>query len=279
MHGESTHWCESNFGSSTACLPNSICILCLSLCSARHDYQGSNTNVWGGGGLHLPMARCDDGQDGGFGRRFDLFVLLSAGSGSPLHALMSWCGVWCWPSNLLWCSGPGVHPSILPLFSHTSHTQSTSHAGTHSLIYIAGRKHAAAPSCSWWWNGGRMCTCACFFMFVWKSERWRHDLWLVYVCRQDGTETLKTADEMLPTSDKNCWYIFSSWLFLFSHSFTMYPLRHFFCFVQAASAAFQKHNCFPLLLFPGMLISCDDQRDAGIKVLRFKHFVVFIVLP
>ena len=52
-------------------------------------------------------------------------------------------------------------------------------------------------------------------------------------------------------------------------------------FVQAASAAFQMHNCFPLraLLFPGMLISCDDQRDTGIKVLRFKHFVVFILLP
>lgn len=57
------------------------------------------------------------------------------------------------------------------------------------------------------------------------------------------------------------------------------PKTHIF--VQAASMAFQMHNCFPLwaLLFPGMLISCDDQRDAGIKVLRFKHFVVFILLP
>lgn len=32
------------------------------------------------------------------------------------------------------------------------------------------------------------------------------------------------------------------------------------------------------LLFLGMLISCDDQRDAGIKVLRFKHFVVFYIV-
>lgn len=32
------------------------------------------------------------------------------------------------------------------------------------------------------------------------------------------------------------------------------------------------------LLFHGMLISCDDQRDAGIKVLRFKHFVVFYIV-
>lgn len=32
------------------------------------------------------------------------------------------------------------------------------------------------------------------------------------------------------------------------------------------------------ILFLGMLISCDDQRDAGIKVLRFKHFVVFCIV-
>lgn len=100
--------------------------------SVRHDKQGNNSNRWGWWAdftaiLWLGMMTVKMGALEGV---FDVFVLLRAGSGSPLHALMSWCVVWCWPSNLLWCSGPGVHPSILPLSHahvHSLHTQSTSH--------------------------------------------------------------------------------------------------------------------------------------------------------
>lgn len=99
---------------------------------------------------------------------FDVFVLFHAGSGSPLHALMSCCGVWCWPSNLLWRFGPGVHPSLLPL-SHTQmhsvHTLSTLHTqtDTHSFTSPAGNAplHSPAAPC-WWWNEEE---CAPIFVF------------------------------------------------------------------------------------------------------------------
>lgn len=138
--------------------------------SVRHDKQGNNWNLWGWwvdftAFLWLSVMTVKMGALEGV---FDVFVLFRAGSGSPLHALMSCCGVWCWPSNLLWRSGPGVHPSILPL----SHTVSITHAGGYSLIYIASRKRAASLSCCRWWNGEE---CApmfvCFFMFVWTKGK------------------------------------------------------------------------------------------------------------
>lgn len=72
----------------------------------------------------------------------------------------------------------------------------------------------------------------------------------------------------------------------FPHLLTESPKKNkinknnpFLLFIQAASLAVPKHNCFPLqaLLFPGMLISCDDQKDTWIKVLCFKLFVVMLL--
>lgn len=147
--------------------------------SGRHDKQGSNWNLWGWwvdftAFLWLSVMTVKMGALEGV---FDVFVLFRAGSGSPLHALMSCCGVWCWPSNLLWRSGPGVHPAILPL-SHTqlhpftranthTHTQSASHAGGCSLIYIASRKRGASLSCCalsmMKWGKNVYVCCLCFW--------------------------------------------------------------------------------------------------------------------
>lgn len=120
--------------------------------SARHDKQGNNLNLWGWwvdftAFLWLGVMTVKMGALEGV---FDVFMLFHAGSGSPLHALMSCCGFWCWPSNLLWRFGPGVHPSLLPL-SHTQmhsvHTRSTSHTptDTHSFTSPAGNALLHSP--------------------------------------------------------------------------------------------------------------------------------------
>lgn len=234
---------------------------------------------------------------------FDVFVLFRAGSRSPLHALMSWCGFWCWPSNLLWCSGPGVHPSILPLSRtqmHPLHTQSTSHAGGCSLIYIASRKQAAPLSCSalLLMKRRRMCTYVCFVCLyergrggdgIHEKSMCKHVHVYMYAGRHwyiGGNASCKSPN------NENVFFLSSTCLYYPRDYFPFFPSVFFpqsFAksppkkpiFVQAASEAFQMHNYFPLwaLLFPGMLISCDDQRDTGIKVLCFKHFVVFMLLP
>lgn len=110
---------------------------------------------------------------------FDVFVLLRAGFRSPLHALMSWCAVWCWPSNLLWCSGPGVHPSILPFcFLH-------SNTGRHSLIYIGSRKRVA-PHSAWCWRWDETRLCVYTYKLCVKSVK------------------------LLLNKKRMCWFIFSS---------------------------------------------------------------------
>lgn len=106
---------------------------------------------------------------------FDVFVLFHAGSGSPLHALMSWYGVWSWPSNLLWCSGPGVHPSILRLSCsqiHSLQTQSTSQAqaDAQSFTSPAGDARPHSPAASyWWWNEEECASLFCQMSLARKS--------------------------------------------------------------------------------------------------------------
>ena len=136
--------------------------------SVRHDKQGNNSNLGGWWAdftafLWLGVMTVKMGALEGV---FDVFVLFRAGSGSPLHALMSWCGVWCWPSNLLWCSGPCAHPSYPAFLFHTNtlfaHTVNITH--TRSLIYIGSRRRATSLSritllmMKW----GRMRTYVCF---------------------------------------------------------------------------------------------------------------------
>lgn len=107
---------SSVFGSFITNLLNSFSSLCL---SPRHSETMNKTAVeiyWVGFTSFLWLCATTI-KMGALEDVFDVFVF-RAGSGSPLDALMSWCGVWCWPSNLLWCSGPGVHLSILSLF-HT----------------------------------------------------------------------------------------------------------------------------------------------------------------
>ena len=235
---------------------------------------------------------------------FDVFVLFHAGSGSPLHALMSWCSVWCWPSNLLWCSGPGVHPSILPL----SRTQIHSYNHTFNItrrqilthLHCQRETFSSALLQRWWWNEEE-CVPSLFILCLYGSGRGGDRMWdwfvclhvHVYVCWQDDTDTnseCSYCNAMKPFVQQHH-FIYSS-ACLYSHHdrffFSVFfpPLLRQVppktpIFVQVASTAFQTHNCFPMcaLLFPGMLISCDDQRDIGIKVLRFKHFVVFMLLP
>lgn len=77
-----------------ACQTQSVAFV--RLCgSGRHDKQGSNWNLWGWwvdftAFLWLSVMTVKMGALGGV---FDVFVLFRAGSGSPLHALMSCCGV------------------------------------------------------------------------------------------------------------------------------------------------------------------------------------------
>lgn len=245
--------------------------------SVRHDKQGNNSNLLGRwvdltAFLWLGVMTVKMGALEGV---FDVFVLHRAGSGSPLHALMSWCGVWCWPSNLLWCSGPSVHLSILLSLLHTQihslHTQSASQArGRNSLIYITSRKRLALlpGSILPMMKRRKICTYVC----------------LAYLNERDGIRDLHAHLSGLFLMLSGLFFLFLVSIFffqcVFSHSFAKSPPKKPI-FVQAASVAFQMHNCFPLwaLLFPGMLISCDDQRDTRIKVLLFKHFVVFMLLP
>lgn len=144
--------------------------------SVRHDKQGNNSNLGGWWAdftafLWLGVMTVKMGALEGV---FDVFVLFRAGSGSPLHALMSWCGVWCWPSNLLWCSGPCAHPSY-PAFlfftqTHSLHTQSTSHTHAHSFTSAVGGRPPRSPAAQLMMKWGRMRTYVCFFMFAWRVE-------------------------------------------------------------------------------------------------------------
>lgn len=155
-----THWswCESNFVSTTPWFQTQS-VAFVRLCSAaRYDKQGNNWNLLGCWVdftvlLWFTVITVKMGALEGV---CDVFVLFHAGLGSPLHALMSWCGFWCWPSNLLWRSGPGVHPSILPL----SHSQSTlcthiqHHIHRETLTHLHHQQKNApprspAPSCRW----------------------------------------------------------------------------------------------------------------------------------
>lgn len=168
--------------------------------SVRHDKQGNNSNLGGWWAdftafLWLGVMTVKMGALEGV---FDVFVLFRAGSGSPLHALMSWCGVWCWPSNLLWCSGPCAHPSY-PAFlfftqTHSLHTQSTSHTHAHSFTSAVGGGPPRSPAstaddemrknahvCLFFyvcmkgggWVGAEYGTsmCACFHMYVDSENR------------------------------------------------------------------------------------------------------------
>lgn len=109
----------------------------------------------------------------------------------------------------------------------------------------------------------------------------------MYADRMTLILTVGTVNETYSWHEKDNYsssspHVYFLCVFFFPHSFAKSPhTQKKTHFVQATSMAFQKHNCFPLwaLLFPGMLISCDDQTEAGIKVVRFKHFVVFISLP
>lgn len=201
-----------------------------------------------------------------------------------------------WP----WC--PALYP---PSFSHTNtlltHTVDIIHAGRYSFTLPVGNTLPRSPAAlCWWWNEEECAPMFVCFLFCMKEEE--VDMEYVtslcvymHVCCQDNTNISEDNedsewDKTFSWQKQNdfflCFSIFSSWLFpffcvFFPYSFAKSPRKKTPIFVQAASAAFQMHNCFPLwaLLFPGMLISCDDQRDTGIKVLRFKHFVVFILLP
>lgn len=59
--------------------------------SARHNKHGNNSNLWGGwvDSTALPRLGVMTVKMGALEGVFDVFVLLHAGSGSPLHALMS----------------------------------------------------------------------------------------------------------------------------------------------------------------------------------------------
>lgn len=171
------HPLHTGVGSTMPCLPNSSVFFVCHCGSVRHDKQGNYSNLWGWWAdftafLWLGAMTVKTRALGGV---FDVFVLFRAGSGSPLHALMSCWDVWCWPSNLLWCSGPGVHPSILPL-SHTQmrslHTQSTSHAqaDTHSFTLTVGNALLRLPAALCWWLNEE--GCAPVFVF--------------YVCMKEG---------------------------------------------------------------------------------------------
>lgn len=122
-------------------LPNSIASARLCV-SAWYDKQGSSWKPGTSGWISQPsyVSVWWWSSWGLWKRVFDVFLLFHAGLGSPLHALMSWCSVWCWPSNLRWRSGPGVHPSVLPLSRTHTHTQiNCAHSWRHALIYIASR--------------------------------------------------------------------------------------------------------------------------------------------
>lgn len=170
LHGKSTPITntsqrESNFVSSVPCLPNSICSPCMFLWLtetwlARQQFRSLGLV----GGFHsLPIARCDDGQDGGFGSCFwcvcvvpcwvrvtptcinELMRRLKLAFKSPLVF---------WP----WC--PPLYPQTFllsnPLFTDTVNITG---AGRCSVIYIASRRRAASLSCSelLMMKWGRMC--------------------------------------------------------------------------------------------------------------------------
>lgn len=156
---------ESNFVSSVPCLPNSICSPCMfpwltETWLARQQFRSLGLV----GGFHsLPVAQCDDGQDGGFGSCFwcvcvvpcwvrvtptcinELMRRLKLAFKSPLVF---------WP----WC--PPLYPQTFllsnPLFTDTVNITG---AGRCSVIYIASRRRAASLSCSelLMMKWGRMC--------------------------------------------------------------------------------------------------------------------------
>lgn len=193
----------------------SVAFVCL-WGSVRHNKQGNNSNPWGWwadltaflwlGVMTVKMEALEGG--------FDVFVLFRAGSGSPIHALMSWCCVWCWPSNLLWCSGPGVHPSILLFFffflthKHTLYTPKVGSTNTsgYLFIYIASKKHVALLPCrtALMMKWVKMCTYACCSCLCeWRRGGVRIGdeavcLHMQVLCWQDDTDGNSLNVNMMP---------------------------------------------------------------------------------
>lgn len=190
------------------------------------------------GGFHsLPIARCDDGQDGGFGRRFWCVCVVPCWVGvtpTCINELM-WRLMLAFKSPLVlwpWC--PPLYP---PFLSHTNtlfpHTVNITHAGRYSLIYIASRKHCcfALPQHSAVEMRKNGHLRFFFFTFVRKRASWRQNMGLVCVftctctCMLTGWhwykqwEQRKRCHETFSWQKQNdfllCFSIFSSWLFLF----------------------------------------------------------------
>lgn len=120
------------------------------------------------------MARSDDGQDGGFGRRFWCVCVVPCWVGvtpTCINELMRRLMLAFKSPLVLW----PLCPPLLSCFSffHTNtlfaHTVNITHA--RSLIYIGGGRRAASLSRkhSWWWNEEE---CARMFVF--------------YVCMKGG---------------------------------------------------------------------------------------------
>lgn len=199
--------------------------------SVRHDKQGNNSNLGGWWAdftafLWLGVMTVKMGALEGV---FDVFVLFRAGSGSPLHALMSWCGVWCWPSNLLWCSGPCAYPSY-PAFlfftqTHSLHTQSTSHTHAHSFTSAVGGGPPRSPASTADDEMRKNAHVCLFFMFAWRVEGgWGQNMGLVCAPAFTCMSTVRTENEMswnffLIFSSIFCSWLFPHFLFFFFSCF------------------------------------------------------------
>lgn len=94
---------------------------------------------WVGGFHSLPMAQCDDGQDGGFGRCFWCVCVVPCWVGvtpTCINELL-------WRLMLAFRSPLALWPWCPPLFPPSfSHAVNITYAGGYSLIYIPSRKHA-----------------------------------------------------------------------------------------------------------------------------------------
>ena len=137
------------------------------LCSSvRQDKQGSNSNIWGWWAdftafLWLGVMTVKMGALEGV---FDVFVLFSRVRVIPtcINELMQ-CLMLAFKSPLvLWPQCPPLYPPSFLTHKRTLYTQSTSH----TLIYIASRKHAALLSC---WNE-EGCAPVCFLCLYGRGK-------------------------------------------------------------------------------------------------------------
>lgn len=179
------------------------------------------------------MARSDDGQDGGFGRRFWCVCVVPCWVGvtpTCINELMRRLMLAFKSPLVLW----PLCPPLLSCFSffHTNtlfaHTVNITHA--RSLIYIGGGRRAASLSRkhSWWWNEEE---CARMFVFLCLHEGWRvggggwgQNMGLVCAPAFTCMWTVRTENEMswnffLIFSSIFCSWLFPHFLFFFFSCF------------------------------------------------------------